>query len=48
MVASGKVGWWGSHRRWPVAVGWRKWSGAAAFRGGGGALVAREGVDEVL
>jgi hypothetical protein len=29
-------------------VGQRKWSGAAAFQGGGRALVAEEGVDEVL
>jgi hypothetical protein len=47
-VAAGKVGRWGSHRRQWAAVGWRKRSGAVAFRGGGGGPVAGEGVDEVL
>jgi hypothetical protein len=45
-VAPGKVGRRGSHRRLPAAVERRKWPGAAAFQGGGGAPVAGEGVDE--
>jgi hypothetical protein len=48
VVAPGKVGQRGSHQRQPAAVGRRKGSSATAFRGGGGAPVAREGVDEVL
>jgi hypothetical protein len=36
------------HRRWPVVVGQRKGFGATAFRGGGGALMVRESIDEVL
>jgi hypothetical protein len=47
-VAPGKVGRRGSHRRWPAAMQWRKWSDTTAFGGGGGALVVGEGVDEVL
>jgi hypothetical protein len=44
-VAPGKVGWRGSHRRRPAAAERRKWPGATAFQGGGGAPVGGEGVD---
>jgi hypothetical protein len=46
VVVLGKVGRRGSHRRRPAVVGQRKRPGAAAFQGGGGALVAGEGIDE--
>jgi hypothetical protein len=46
VVAPGKVGWPGSHRRRPAVVGQRKWPGAAAFQCDSKAPVAREGVDE--
>jgi hypothetical protein len=47
-TAPSKEGQQCSHQRQPAAVGRRKWFGAAAFRGGGGAPMVREGIDEVL
>jgi hypothetical protein len=47
-VASGKVRWRGSHRRWPTVVGQRNGPAWLRFNSGEGVSVAEEGGDGVL
>jgi hypothetical protein len=47
-VASGKVRWRGSHRRWPAVVGWRNGMARRCFNDSEVVLVVGEGGDGVL